>query len=300
MSPAGEDLSSLLHAAVPDPPADVEFGAVAAAVVRRRRRRQVAGVMVAVAGLTAGSAAVPWLIASERGGRAQVVASQPVTASQPAKPIPPDCRPVQLPTQSVPGGTYELVAKKDVPGGYYALLLGTSGTTFCIRDPRLPTGGTTGTSSPRIGETEWLLGPLNVDYHGALKGGVEPVHGKVTRPPRQLLQVVAGRVGDQVARVTFTGADGVVVSEAPVDGAFILSVYLANASDEALKKHLNGGGVEGAVLRAYDAEGRVLAEVDPGWPPKCYLTPDGTRAHYGGKPPPEELASCKPALRWRR
>jgi hypothetical protein len=206
------------------------------------------------------------------------------------------CDPGPLPGHEA--DTYRVVVSAPAPGGgYHALLLGKQTKATCVIDSRLPDGpaGSFGTLTP--GTRDWIGGDLTVEGGHTERGGVTVRDGTVIRPPKQVLQVVVGRVSDRVAKVTFTGVDGASVSVAPVRGGYVASLYTTNASAKALKGPNGTNEVIGTVS-AFDAAGKRLAEVDPEAPPSCYVLPNGNQLGSDSSPP-EGTLGCKPATRWK-
>jgi hypothetical protein len=205
----------------------------------------------------------------------------------------PECEPAQVPG-SPPAGKYDVLDRLELPGGYYAFLIAPTGSVVCMKDSRLPLTGHS-TSHAAAGTLDWLPGHLSIDHYMNNRGGMDPTTGKMDPANTKLAQVLAGRVSGQVAKVTATGADGAVASATPVNGVYMVSIYLEHASEKALATY---GGA--ATVRAYDASGKLLTETlssrtahQP-----CYLTPDGRKVPGGDKPTAGELPNCRKALPW--
>jgi hypothetical protein len=179
-------------------------------------------------------------------------------------------------------------------------------TTRCCSTNRAAcSAATTGacrtrTSAPtgRSGGARWNGFPVTSRSTGppAGPGGISASDGTTTRPRHQLLQIVAGRVSDRVATVTYVGPEGTNTSVRPVRGTFLASIYLGSASPQTLRATRSGAGVVG-VVRAYDAAGRLLAQRDPDWPVPCHTVPGSADVGYGTPRPGS--ADRKPAVRWR-
>jgi hypothetical protein len=182
------------------------------------------------------------------------------------------------------------------PTGTFSLLYNDEMVVLCGTDSRLPGGGGGGYGNLDGDDVDWLPGDLIVDTQFVEPGGVSAYDGKTTRPARQLLQVVAGRVSRRVAKVIFVGPGGSTTTVTPVNGTFIVLNYVEKASKQEISAADSGASVVGRV-RAFDAAGRLLAEPDPNGHVGCFLLPDGTTT-YGGKPHPGE--SCTAATRWQR
>jgi hypothetical protein len=313
-------LSELLHKTTPDPPVAVAFDSVA----RRARQRRRLGTIGAAAGaavLVVGVTALPVISGAGGGTPAPNPGASPTRAGPSLPGLDPpfeariltECaRPWKGPTGAGPADVskpvdkvppaFDLYNYVKAPGGYHALLFdkGNNSALLCVYDSRLPEGGIAHRGPVRGERLDWLPGDVSSDEKMSQPGGVDWHDGKVTRPPHQLLQIVAGRVSDRVAKVVFYGADGSTVTVKPVAGTYIASIYLRTASREALRATGSGARVVGTV-RAYDASGRLLAESDPNHdrePDECYLLPDGTELARGRKPESVLLPSCQPAVPW--
>jgi hypothetical protein len=291
-----ERLSDLLHAAVPEPRTALDFDAIAVAV-RRTGRRRTAGAVTAAAAITAAAVMVPGMLTARPGPHTPTVTASSTASHQQvhrvAYPPMPECEPQQR-AGAPPLGKYQVLARLDLRGGYYAFLVGPTGSVVCMKDPRLPLNGSSTQHAP-AGTQDWLPGHLSIDHHMNNRGGLNLQTGQMDQSNTKIAQVLAGRVSDQVAKVTATGADGAVASATPVNGVYLVSIYLEHASKAALA--IYGGG---ATVRAYDAHGKLLAETRSSMmaPQLCYLMPDGRKLPRGDKPGASELATCRPALRW--
>lgn len=118
-------------------------------------------------------------------------------------------------------------------------------------------------------DIRWLAGPVQED-------GVLSEYGR----DRSGWAHSLGRVADEVARVTVT-AGGRTVEPDIVNGTYIAFVPLADAAETP------------AIVRAYDADGTLLAELDQSRD-GCWITPDGD-VIQGDKNDPD---ACEQAIRW--
>lgn len=175
---------------------------------------------------------------------------------------------------------YQLV--KDA-AGEGALLYAPSGTAVdCqLGDPGTPYNPTGGAAKP----LDWLPGPMSFDANYASAGGD---HSRGIYQGRPGLESFAGRVTSDVARVAYTDSGG--THQAVVaNGTYYLRIV--HPSDWLIPDQPMSG-----VLRAYDAEGTVLATFDLAtYHPICLRLP-------GGKIVPEAAANaggCRDAVPWR-
>jgi hypothetical protein len=129
---------------------------------------------------------------------------------------------------------------------------------------------------------DWLPGPMSVDTNYAQAGG----DSWLGHPG---LQSYAGRVTSAVARVTYTDS-GVTQRALVANGTFYLRIV--RPSDWVIPADPVFG-----VLRAYDADGAVLATIDLStFHPFCLRLPDGKLVPKGTAVAPED---CHDGVPWR-
>ncbi|MGI5506147.1 hypothetical protein [Lentzea sp. CA-135723] len=133
-------------------------------------------------------------------------------------------------------------------------------------------------------EVRWLPGHLAVDENSARAGGdlnPKPVYAGMPGS-----RTIAGRVDDQVARVTYT-IDGRTVEGTIAHGTFAVRIhYPPNwtiPNDDAR-----------GVLNAYAADGTLLLTGD-GYQPGCWVDPAGKIVQGDTRADP---LTCKPATPW--
>lgn len=134
----------------------------------------------------------------------------------------------------------------------------------------------TGPNLPR--DFAWLAGPIDVDAHGSIDSEES---GTSTR----VLISSYGRIGPEVARVTFSVGDETV------------EAHLANSTYAARILRADTSEVTPRIVRAYDRDGNLLAtdSVDAHTQDKrCWITPSGAVI----KGPSEDPSRCLPAVRW--
>ncbi|HEV7651926.1 MAG TPA: hypothetical protein VGP26_27540 [Actinophytocola sp.] len=129
----------------------------------------------------------------------------------------------------------------DDSAGRFALLYGRGGVFGCypgtdpadpVQDPVVP-----------VGPLDWLPGPVSVDFDSSIVPG-DLVPGE---PVPEGLEMVAGRVSSDVARVTYT-VDGRSGADAVTNGTYLIRIrYRASADDERPSSM--------GVVTAYDAVG---------------------------------------------
>jgi len=141
--------------------------------------------------------------------------------------------------------------------------------------PYNPTGASTAA-------LDWLPGPMSFDTNYAEAGGDD----WLGQPG---LQSYSGRVTSDVARVTYTDS-GLTQRAALANGTFYLRVV--RPADWVVPADPLSG-----VLRAYDADGTVLATIDLStYHPFCLRLPDGSLVPKGSAVDP---ALCGDGVAWR-
>jgi hypothetical protein len=168
--------------------------------------------------------------------------------------------------------------------GRFGLLYTNTMVVSCTLHRR---GKTYDTKYTAIPAWHWLPGDLAVDQVTATSGGSSPSAGPERRGEPGEIRA-EGRISGKVARVTFTEGDR-TVDAALAYGTFLVRV-LYPLTWEAPESY--GGGI----VRAYDADGKLLGE-HPSPNPRCYRIPDNG---YLGPPTqqPVDPYACPVATRW--
>jgi hypothetical protein len=176
----------------------------------------------------------------------------------------------------------QLYRVADDSAGRFALLYGPAGVFGCHlgSDPADPTQD----SLLPVGPLDWLPGPVSVDYAFSIVAADWP-----GQPPSDGLEMVAGRVTSDVARVVYT-VDGRTGEDVVTNGTYLVRIrYAASARD---REPTSMGTVT-----AYDAAGEEIATVHLARAMSiCHKIPGGTVI------PEETLADhrfCDPAVPWR-
>jgi hypothetical protein len=169
--------------------------------------------------------------------------------------------------------------------GTIALLYSDQGVLACrVDDPTMPYFAMMA-GKIAVG---WLPGEFAPDYRGAASGfdGGTPENAGRTGG----YVVAGGRVTSKVARVTF-GPNGQEVDATIADGTFLARIVHPSGWETSVDSERQN------VLRAYDAQGALLGEWDPGWHrTKCWVNPAGeivAGAHD------RDPATCAPAVAWK-
>ncbi|WP_394616966.1 hypothetical protein JNUCC0626_46380 [Lentzea sp. JNUCC 0626] len=163
----------------------------------------------------------------------------------------------------------------------FALLYSGSSALDCT----LGVGGMEYNSGFAGTEVKWLPGHYSVELNGASAGGdhsLKPIYRGVPGN-----RTVAGRVDDQVARVTYT-IDGQTVDASIANGTFLVRMYYP--SDWQIPNIDDQG-----VLQFYDAAGTLLGTGADVWK-KCYVDPQGKVVQGNRQADP---ATCVPATPWK-
>jgi hypothetical protein len=170
--------------------------------------------------------------------------------------------------------------------GTAAFVLGDRSQVLCTARPGGAFTGSLG--AVPTGSAGWLPGTLSIDQAAAgarETGATTGADGVRVTPDAELVQ---GRVGRTVTRVTVTGLNGATVTVTPRNGTFLARIL-----------HTPGQPVSGPdqlLVRAYDGSGQLLAERDAfGDQAGCYVTPDG---HVIFGDPATDRSRCRPATRW--
>lgn len=135
----------------------------------------------------------------------------------------------------------------------------------------------------------WLPGHFSLDLGGSMRGGDSPP----AIPASQGMPgyyVVMGRVDKQVARMTYTAADGRTAEAKIANGTF--SARIAYPSTWA---GMDGTGKSD--LRAYDAAGNLLGTFAE-QAEACHYDPN-TKAIVYGERDAADPTKCKPATPWK-
>lgn len=157
-------------------------------------------------------------------------------------------------------------------GGRYALLydLDRHLEIGCSVDGKEPGLGSFGADMSRPQrDIRWMAGALSEEHYLATAKDTGGGHA-----------FSAGRVSEQVERVTLTSG-GRTIEASIANGTYIGSIEFPAEPPEPV------------TVRAYDAEGNLLAERDASRD-GCWITPDG-EVIQGDSNKPEE---CEPAQRW--
>jgi len=170
--------------------------------------------------------------------------------------------------------------------GTVAFVLGDRSQVLCTARPGGAFTGSLG--AVPTGSSGWLPGALSIDQAAAgarETGATTGADGVRVTPDAELVQ---GRVGRTVTRVTVTGLNGATVTVTPRNGTFLARIL-----------HTAGQPVRGPdrlLVRVYDASGQLLAERDAfADQAGCYITPDG-QVIFGD--PATDRGRCRPATRW--
>jgi hypothetical protein len=169
--------------------------------------------------------------------------------------------------------------------GAIALLYSDQGVLACTVD-----GPTTPYFAAMTGRIAvgWLPGEFVPDYGGAVSAvdGGKPENAG--RPGGHV--VAGGRVTSKVARVTF-GPDGQEVDATITNGTFLARIVHPSGWQAPVEWEREN------VLRAYDAQGALLGEWDPGaHRTKCWANPAG-EVIWGARD--RDPATCAPAVAWK-
>ncbi|MDX3663197.1 hypothetical protein PV646_38390 [Streptomyces sp. ID05-26A] len=249
-----------------------------------RKRRLLFPVLAGVASVAAVATSVMMLQPpSEPVPAVQITTSPPVTSTTPDFGVPPEtvaaiekgC------AQSAGVGKaklYQLLSSQI----RWALLYTDKEALTCT----LGVGGMEYNSGFSGTPVNWLPGHLYRDSGGARAGGdlnLKPAYAGVPGD-----RTVAGRVDDQVARLTYT-IDGQTVEATIVNGTFAARILYP--SNWAIPNVEDQG-----VLHAYDAAGTLIA-TGAGYGDGCYVSPETGKIIYGDTR--ADPLTCKQASPWK-
>jgi hypothetical protein len=168
--------------------------------------------------------------------------------------------------------------------GAFALLYSDRDVVACtVDEPTMPYHAAM-TGRPALG---WLPGEFVPDYGGAVSGGDG---GKPEYAGRPGYVIAGGRVTSKVARMTF-GPNGQEVDATIANGTFLARIAHPSGWQPPVEWERENA------LRAYDAQGALLGEWDPGaHRTKCWVNPAG-EVVWGARD--RDPATCAPAVAWR-
>jgi hypothetical protein len=173
----------------------------------------------------------------------------------------------------------------DAAGRYALLYTPDGGVLVCSPGERTFPGDTTVEPWPPL---DWLPGTLSIDVVQVIDQG--SLDSGDVYPLRAGLQLVAGRVTSEVARVTFT-VDGVTREAVLGDGTYVARILHPRTWHP---RDLSQRGV----MRAYDADGKLITTVDIAryLDGPCGLIPGGMVIPFGTA---ADRGHCTPAVPWR-
>ncbi|MGH3761533.1 hypothetical protein [Actinophytocola sp.] len=256
----------------------------------------IAGLAVAVL-----IASVAWPQAGDRGSRPAV--PDPSTAVSTAPPAPGE-RPRPEPAGVTAhqwaqieeecrriSGEQDLVLYQvaDDAAGKFALLYTPAGGVFECHPGETPLFPEH-TELHDVRPLDWLPGPVSIDLMATYSNGGPPAHEDIGAPQQPGLEMAAGRVTSDVARVTYTvngqTRDGVVAN-----GTYVVRILHSPNWTDPSPSPL------GAV-HAYDADGEEIATVRHSlYSTICHSVPGGMTVPWGNTADPNHCMG--PAVPWR-